>query len=507
VPRQGWVPDCPEDDLSLLACITGSVARRGATRLAAALLLLGAAAFPASAQTLQLTDSSATTLRGGAYAGTNYASQTLLETRASDDASYTRRVLLKFDTHNTIPAGTPIVSAMLTLTQAGGNAETRTVGLYRETSSYDETYATWNKRNSSTAWSTPGGDIAERYTYGTVTNVVGGRVSFDVTQLVQGVVNGAFGSSRYTRVVLIDLGASSQSSYKQYYSDEAGDVTVRPVLVVTLGAAAAPAPAPAPTPSTTGVQLKVMDWNIHHGVGTDGRYDIDRLATWMAKMNPDVITLNEVEKYTGWGNEDQPARFKSLLQTKTSRTWYAHFTQEYGDWTSKGKGHLILSKYPFESTGYTTTTPSSGLNGAGAAGQAAIIVNGRRINLIVGHLDPSSQTMRLIQAKEVIAWAATFAENRIITGDMNAWPDQSSIVEYRKTYYDSWDVAEAKGTATGISGITPFGATKKGRIDYIFFSKNAPNLVVLSSKTPDTRDSSGVMPSDHRPVVTTFEVR
>jgi endonuclease/exonuclease/phosphatase family metal-dependent hydrolase len=472
--------------------------------MAAAFLLLGAAAIPAGAQTLQLTDSSATTLRGGTYASTNYSSATLLETRASDDASYTRRILLKFDTYTTIPAGTPIVSAMLTLTQAGGNAETRTIGAYREGSSYDEASATWNKRNASTAWGTAGGDIAERYTYGIVTNVVGGRVSFDVTQLVQGVVNGQFGSSRYTRVELIDLGASSRDSYKQYYSDEAGDPSVRPVLNVVLGTT--PSPTPTPT-STTGVQLRVMDWNIHHGVGTDGVYNLDRLATWMAKMNPDVVTLNEVEKYTGWGNEDQPARFKSLLQTKTGKTWYAHFAQEYGDWSSPGKGHLILSTHPFESTGRTTITASSGLNGAGAASQAAIIVNGRRLNFIVSHLDPSSSTMRLIQARDVISWASTFAENRIITGDMNAWPDQSSILEYNKTYYDSWTVAESKGTATGISGITPFGATKKGRIDYIFFSKNAPNLVVLSSKTPDTRDSSGVMPSDHRPVVTTFEVR
>jgi hypothetical protein len=90
---------------------------------------------------------------------------------------------------------------------------------------------------------------------------------------------------------------------------------------------------------------------------------------------------------------------------------------------------------------------------------------------------------------------------------MNAWPDQSSILEINRTYNDSWTVAASMGRATGISGISPFGATKNGRIDYIFFSKNAPNLVVLDSRTPDTRNSSGIMPSDHRPVVTTFEVR
>lgn len=272
--------------------------------------------------------------------------------------------------------------------------------------------------------------------------------------------------------------------------------------------APAPQPAPEPEPAPSGaVRLRVMEWNIHHGVGTDGVYNLDRLATWMAKMNPDVVLLNEVEKYTYWGNEDQPARFKSLLQTKTGRTWYAHFSQEFGQWTSSGKGHLILSTYPFDSTDHVTITQSSGLKGAGAASQATITVNGRTINFVLSHLDPYDRSMRLIQARDVLNWASGYAENRILSGDMNAWPDQTSIAEINKTYYDAWTVAVNKGTATGISGITPFGATKNGRIDYIFFSKNAPNLVVLDAKTPDTRNSSGVMPSDHRPVVTTFEVR
>jgi endonuclease/exonuclease/phosphatase family metal-dependent hydrolase len=491
--------------LSFLARLTGSITRQSATHVAAAFLLLAAAAIPATAQTLQLTDSSATTLRGGAYASTNYAAATTLESRASSDPSYVRRVLLKFDTHTTIPVGSQIVSAILTVTVAGGNAETRTIGAYRETSSYDESCATWNRRNSSANWTVAGGDIAEVYDQKSVTNVAGTRVAFDLTQLVSSVVHETFGTSRYTRVVLIDAGGDSRDSYKQYYSDEASTVSLRPVLTIVIGSGTTPAPTPAP--SGSGVQLRVLQWNLHHGVGTDGKYDIDRIATWMAKMNPDVVMSNEVERNDSWGNEDQPARYKALLQSKTGRTWYYHFAQEFGDWSSPGKGHLILSTYPFDSTSYTTTTQSSGLNGAGAASQAAIIVNGRRINLIIGHLDPSSSTMRLTQAREVIYWASTFPENRIITGDMNAWPDQSSIAEYNKTYYDSWTVATSKGTAYQFAGLSPDGATKNGRIDYIFFSKNAPNLVVLSSQVYDTRDAYGYKPSDHRPVLTTFDVR
>jgi endonuclease/exonuclease/phosphatase family metal-dependent hydrolase len=247
--------------------------------------------------------------------------------------------------------------------------------------------------------------------------------------------------------------------------------------------------------------MRVLQWNLHHGVGTDGKYDIDRIATWMARMSPDIIMLNEVEKYTSWGNEDQPARYKAMMEAKTGRRWYLLFAQEFGAWTSNGKGHVILSTYPLESTGLFDMS----WDRVGA--QARITVNGRTISLLVTHLDPESQTRRLAQAQQMIQWGTGIAENRILAGDMNAWPDQSSIAEYNKTYNDSWAVAEAAGKAVGYSGLTPSGATKNGRIDYILYSKKAANLVVLGSQVYDTRDSNGYKPSDHRPVLTTFEVR
>ena len=123
------------------------------------------------------------------------------------------------------------------------------------------------------------------------------------------------------------------------------------------------------------------------------------------------------------------------------------------------------------------------------------------------HLDPDSQSYRLTQARQAIGWGAARPESRIIGGDFNAWPDQTSIAEMVKTYTDSWAQAAALGKARTFAGNSPFGATKKGRIDYIFYSRGADNLALVESQVYDTRDSAGVMPSDHRPVVTTFEVR
>lgn len=294
----------------------------------------------------------------------------------------------------------------------------------------------------------------------------------------------------------------------QKYLSTAPGAAKYDATILTGESTGTPTPPPPPPPTSgTPVRLRVLMWNLKHGTGTDGRYDIDRLATWMARMTPDVIVLVEVERYTSWGNEDQPARYKAMLEAKTGRRWYSHFSQEFGQWTSNGKGLQILSVYPFDSVGQTTITPSSGLGWAGALSQAAITVNGRLLNFLHTHLDPYDQAMRLTQARDVLAWGTAFAENRILTGDMNAWPDQTSIAEINRTYYDSWSVAAANGTSSAPADISPYGATRNGRIDYIFYSKAAPNLRVIDSEVWETRDASGYMPSDHRPVITTFEVR
>jgi endonuclease/exonuclease/phosphatase family metal-dependent hydrolase len=253
--------------------------------------------------------------------------------------------------------------------------------------------------------------------------------------------------------------------------------------------------------SAAGKQLRVLQWNTHHGgFGTDNVYSPDRIATWAARMAPDVITFNEIEKSDYWGNQNQPEVYRSLLQQKTGKTWYYVFAQEYGQWTASGKGNLILSTYPINvSDRYELMR-----NADRSIAMANITVNGRAITLINTHLDPYDQALRLAQASEVTTWAAAQPENRIITGDMNAWPDQTSIAQFNKGYYDSWTTAAANGTAAAFAGNS--GQTKSGRIDYIFYSKGS-NLAVRSARVFDTRDANGITPSDHRPVLTTFLVK
>ena len=73
-------------------------------------------------------------------------------------------------------------------------------------------------------------------------------------------------------------------------------------------------------------------------------------------------------------------------------------------------------------------------------------------------------------------------------------------------YTDSWAVAQSLDVDVAYSGNTA-GNTRNSRIDYVCHSKSASRLKLKQAQVFDVRDSSGVMPSDHRPLMATYEVK
>src|SRR5215207_2425264 len=165
--------------------------------------------------------------------------------------------------------------------------------------------------------------------------------------------------------------------------------------------------------------LKVLDWNTHHGEGTDGVYNLQRFVTWIARSGAQVVSLNEVEKNDSWGNEDQPARYAALLQAATGKTWYHTFAQRNGG--TNGQGNLILSTIAFEATGAKTLSYSR------SVARAQIVVNGVRVNIFSTHLDADSSSRRATQMDELKSWASGYSQQHIFAGDFNAWPGATEI--------------------------------------------------------------------------------
>jgi endonuclease/exonuclease/phosphatase family metal-dependent hydrolase len=59
--------------------------------------------------------------------------------------------------------------------------------------------------------------------------------------------------------------------------------------------------------------LVVVSYNIHRGVGLDGRRDLDRIAEVIAELSPDVVGLQEVIRDSGPEHADQAAYLASRL--------------------------------------------------------------------------------------------------------------------------------------------------------------------------------------------------
>lgn len=260
-----------------------------------------------------------------------------------------------------------------------------------------------------------------------------------------------------------------------------------------------------PAPTTT--QLKVLSWNIAFSQGTDAIYNWDRIATWLANLNPDLMGLCEMPP-------DSIGTLLNLLSQKTGRTWHWHFSAKA---PGIQEGNLILSKYAFVSTSLRY------LSYERSVAQATVNVGGRNINFFATHLDHTSSSLRYQQVTELQSFASGFAEPRIVVGDFNAGPDLSESIQMSTLYYDSWVGAMNIGTAVGYydNPVYMHTRTRRGRIDYVYYSRYAGNMFIKSAQIPDTRDYSNpnvvirlgvpednyVRPSDHNPMIAVLELR
>ncbi len=261
----------------------------------------------------------------------------------------------------------------------------------------------------------------------------------------------------------------------------------------------APEAAQVVQPAATGATIKVFDWNTHHGIGTDGVFSLDRFIPYIVSSGANVVSLNEVEKNVGgYGNVDAPAKYAALLKAATGKTWNYKFAQRDGN--TNGQGNLILTTFAVEAS------DTYELSYSRSVARVQILVNGIRVNVFSTHLDADSASRRTTQMKELKSWASSFSEQRILAGDFNAWPGAAEISNMTSSYIDTWAAAKSAGTAVAYSG-NEAGNTRNSRIDYVWLSKSATRTTIKGSRVYDVRNSSGVMPSDHRPVMTTLEVK
>ncbi|MEO3753457.1 endonuclease/exonuclease/phosphatase family protein [Streptomyces sp. B6B3] len=273
---------------------------------------------------------------------------------------------------------------------------------------------------------------------------------------------------------------------------------------------AAPTSAAAPRAAASGpaalaTPLRVLDWNVQGGQGTDGVIDFDRIIEVIQAEDPDVVTLQELHDNTDVGGENQ---WQLLLDALPG--WDAHFACSDRNAYGGVAGNLILSRFPIEERlthplpPYDAASPADRdcpLDTAASPvrrsmGGARIDVGGTDVRVYTTHLSPGlsepSVDRRQEQARNALDKlpASLLTTPMLLTGDFNLRPDDEiRFWTAGEGWYDAWTEVAPN---IGEDAITYPGDTEDARIDYVYATSG---FDVTAAHTVRTGAS------DHLPVV------
>lgn len=234
------------------------------------------------------------------------------------------------------------------------------------------------------------------------------------------------------------------------------------------------------------VNLRTLSYNIHHGVGMDNILDLDRIADVIAKADPDIVGLQEVDKHyasrSNW--EDQGKYLAEKLDMHYAygaNLNYAPVSQS-PEMARRQYGTAILSKYPIEAY-ENVHLDSLGKEQRGLL-QATIRVDGVQVHFYTTHLGLTPEE-RTVQVKQVLQLVSQRKGPSIIVGDFNAWSLSKAMKPILSEY---WDAFAKKSFANTSNSKFPYQ-----RIDYIL--AKADRVQFSSQKVLRTKAS------DHLPIV------
>ncbi len=224
--------------------------------------------------------------------------------------------------------------------------------------------------------------------------------------------------------------------------------------------------------------LRVMTYNIHHGIDADWRMDLEAIARVISLEEPDVIILNEV-------NRARPDN--GFVDTLPLISRQLKMTYVFGASQRDGRyGNAVLSRFRILSWdnshyAYRTTQVRCLL-------RVVIDAPGGPINLFATHLDhldvhSHARAEQIAEALDV--WA--HAPRTIFLGDLNAEPHAPELSAiYEAGFVDVLEV-------TGLDDVFTFWDPEPSRrLDFIFVT---PDLPVVQAWVVPSRAS------DHLPVL------
>jgi len=227
-------------------------------------------------------------------------------------------------------------------------------------------------------------------------------------------------------------------------------------------------------------EIRVMSWNLHHGVGEDGKLDLERIAARIREQKPDLVVLQEVDnKCRRSASVDQAAELAKL--TGLTGAFGKAMDHDGGEY-----GQAILSKHPL---GETTVHRLPGDGEPRIAFEAVVNFKSQPLRLVSVHLDHQQDARRLKQAETLVKELAASQEPLILAGDFNDVPD-SPVMKVFGEALTPVEKSEPRLTC-------PAGEPKV-EIDHVF-------LRGLKAASPVTVLPEAVA-SDHRPLAVTVRL-
>jgi endonuclease/exonuclease/phosphatase family metal-dependent hydrolase len=160
--------------------------------------------------------------------------------------------------------------------------------------------------------------------------------------------------------------------------------------------------------------LVVGSYNIHRGLGLDRRLDLDRIASVIAEISPDVIGLQEVIREQGVAHQDQAAYLADQLGMKL----VMGVARPYRGGTY---GNAVLSRLPV--LGWAACDLSHGAREPRACLRVDLDVDGRPLHVFNCHFGLALRERR--QQVDLLARfirdGTALAGPRVVMGDFNEW--------------------------------------------------------------------------------------
>ncbi|HEY9375939.1 MAG TPA: endonuclease/exonuclease/phosphatase family protein [Jiangellaceae bacterium] len=236
--------------------------------------------------------------------------------------------------------------------------------------------------------------------------------------------------------------------------------------------------------------MRAATFNIHHGVGMDGRLDLERVAQTIESLDADVIGLQEVDRRFGERSQflDQPRVLSRRLGMRLAYGPALDLEPLHAGEPRRRYGNAVLSRYPIVRR-RNMTLPRTAAVEQRALLRARIDLGDRVVDAYTTHLEAHDKGQRALQAAAVATTLASSDRPCLLLADLNARPDGVEMAAIAAVLDDAWTVG------TGHGRTHPATAPTR-RIDAVLHSAD---LVATAAWVVATTAS------DHRPVVVEFD--